>query len=115
MSGERDGLSAGPPPTSVELPVACSLEAGAGAERLTRWRALHERTEPTVRREGDRLVLRYPRAPGIPRELEELVAAERECCAFADWHISGEERGMQLEIRADHDGLDAIAALLAGQ
>lgn len=115
MSGEFDDMATPSTPARVELPVACSLEAGAGAQRLARWKALHDKTRPTVLRENDRLVVLYPPTADARQELTELVAAERECCAFADWQIVGTERGMELQIRADHEGLDAIAALMGGQ
>jgi hypothetical protein len=49
-------------------------------------------------------------------ELEGLVAAERECCAFANWSVSRQGPDAILQVTTDAsrpEDLDAIAALLA--
>lgn len=100
------------PPDPVELPVACSLQAVEGAERVARWRVLHDRAIPEVQREPGRLVIRYPRLAGVSQELEALVSAERTCCAFADWRLKPEGDTVVLEIRASDEGLEALAVAL---
>jgi hypothetical protein len=63
-------------------PLACSLSAPAAAERARRWSALLDRAlisgAPIAG--GRRLVFRAE--PGAAAELDDLVAAERECCPF---------------------------------
>jgi hypothetical protein len=95
----------------AELPIACTLDAGAGAERMARWRALSARAAPGVRRADGELVVAYPRAPGVREELERLAAAERRCCAFAHWEVVPDRDQVVLRISADGEGLAAIARL----
>jgi hypothetical protein len=95
------------------LPIACSLDASTGSERLARWRALAANGAPSVERAPRELVIRFADAPRIMEELEELAAAERECCAFAEWRVARGPRCAELHIRSRPEGLEAIAALLA--
>ena len=59
------------------------------SERRQRWHTLAERAfvYRTETRDGLRLVFRDD--AGVARELRELAALERECCAFAEWSVSG--------------------------
>ena len=75
----------------MDIPVACTLDAGALADRRTEWAALRAfRTEE--RRTATTLITTWRRAEGVQAELERLVAAERECCPFL---------GLELTIRDD--------------
>jgi hypothetical protein len=83
--------------------IACSLTAGDRAQRSARWAALGgydcERLE-----DGLRLVF----GGDVEAELHELAALERECCAFADWRVSGNA----IEVRAPTaEGIAAVHAL----
>jgi hypothetical protein len=95
----------------VELPIACTLEANEGAERLIRWKALLERSLPKVMREPDQIVVRLAGAPSVAAELDAIVAAERACCSFVKWHVVHDTSWHELQIRGTRDGLDAIAAM----
>jgi hypothetical protein len=68
--------------TPVELPLACTLGVDDGAARLRRWQALAEGSAPRARRNRHRLEIRWRVDADGASELEALVAAERECCAF---------------------------------
>ncbi len=96
---------------SFELPIACSLDAGEGGERLARWRDLAVKGSPAVRRESTQIVVRYRRRPGVLDELEALAAAERQCCSFAEWHVIRDSEYAELHIRSDPESLAAIEAL----
>jgi hypothetical protein len=98
-------------PNRADLPIACTLDAGDGSQRLARWRALSARGAPTVRREPGALVVAYPGARGVREELEALAAAERQCCAFAEWQVKPEGEHVVLRVSSDGDGLVAIASL----
>jgi hypothetical protein len=100
-------------PRLDELPTACSLGATDGAARLARWRALSG-ARLTVRRTADRLVVLYQARSGVQEELEALVAAERECCAFANWEVSRDSEHVVLRIRSDPQGIAAIVAAFGG-
>lgn len=52
---------------------------------------------------------------GVLEELEELAAAERRCCSFAEWHVIHDTEYAALHIRSDAAGLAAIAALLVAE
>lgn len=65
-----------------------------------------------IRRLPDRIVIRYPRRDEIVDELQDLVAAERECCGFADWQITGDADHVELHIRSDPEGLAALTTFL---
>jgi hypothetical protein len=95
-------------PRLDELPIACTLGATDAAARLARWRALSE-ARLSVRRTADRLVVRYEPRSGVHAELDALVAAERECCAFAKWEVSRDSKHVVLQIRSDAHGIAAIA------
>ena len=98
-----------------ELPVACNLDAADGAARMQRWRALVERSQPRVSRSAHELELSWRLDAEGRDELYELVASERECCAFVTWSLAARGADTILTIAADPgqaEDLDAIAALL---
>ena len=96
-----------------ELPIACALGATDGAARLARWRALSD-ARLTVQRTPDQLVVLYRSQCGIHDELEALVAAERECCSFAEWEVARDAEHVVLRIRSDAQGLAAIVDAFGG-
>lgn len=96
------------------LPLACTLDAGDGAIRLQRWRALAEKSPPRPQRSGHELAIRWRLDTDGRTELEALVASERECCSFVTWSVSGQAPETLLAIAADPgrpEELDAIVAL----
>jgi hypothetical protein len=95
------------------LPVACTLGASDGAARLARWRALSD-ARLNVRRMPDHIVVLYESRPDVHEELEALVAAERECCSFADWELTRDSEHAVLRIRSDAQGLTAIVGAFGG-
>jgi hypothetical protein len=97
---------------SIPVPVlACTLSAPAAAERAGRWDAfLHEnllRRSATPR--GVRLELR-PR-PAVAAELDALVAAERECCAFLTMRVRRAGDRLVLEVDAPAEAREIVAAM----
>src|SRR5436190_18140175 len=89
----------------TELPIACTLDANDGGERLSRWGALSAGGAPSVGREADALVVAYPAGHGVREELQVLAAAERECCSFAEWEVEQDADRVVLRIRSHPDGL----------
>jgi hypothetical protein len=98
---------------SDELPVACTLGATDGAARLARWRALSD-ARLNIRRMPDHVVVLYESRPDVHAELEALVAAERECCSFAEWELTRDSEHVVLQIRSDAQGLAAIVGVFGG-
>jgi len=99
--------------TVSELPLACTLDAGSGALRLQRWRALAEQSPPELAAASKLEVFWRLDASGTD-ELHALTTSERECCAFVTWSVSRQGPDTVLAITAAPgrgDDLDAIAAL----
>jgi hypothetical protein len=94
-------------------PVACSLGAGDLTRRLA---AIAEiGADSLIGRgvEGSRHLLRF-RADALTRaRLEEIVAAEAECCSFLDLSLGEDAGELVLSIAAPADGRP-IADELAG-
>jgi hypothetical protein len=63
---------------STELPIACSLDAPALADRLAEIRAIGEEALIAV----DGCVVRFHRSDDIRARLDAVVRAESECCPF---------------------------------
>ncbi len=72
----------------TSLPVACTLAPDDGSARLRRWQRLSDIAGPRARRAGPLLEVRYQPVPGVREELEELAAAERQCCSFLTWTVT---------------------------
>jgi hypothetical protein len=72
----------------IELPVACTLVAPDGAQRMKQWKALQVKGRPSARRDGHQLIVACRAEPGVQWELQTLAAAERQCCSFASWRVS---------------------------
>jgi hypothetical protein len=92
-------------------PPACSLSAPAAAERARRWRALLDGAlldgEPIAG--GRRLVFRAE--PGLAAELDDLVAAERECCPFLTLTIAPDSDRLVLDVVAPPDAARIVDAM----
>ncbi|MFZ0041736.1 MAG: hypothetical protein WAK93_10550 [Solirubrobacteraceae bacterium] len=43
--------------------------------------------------------------------MQELTAAERQCCSFAEWKVTQEERDVVLHVAADPGRVDDIAEI----
>lgn len=89
------------------LPVACTLDPGAVADRLGRWRALRPDLR-WFRFEGGRLEARF--TDGVAAELERLADAERTCCAWATWSVDG----ATLVVTGPAEALGPLADTLLG-
>jgi hypothetical protein len=102
--------------TPVQVPLACTLDVADGAARVRRWQALAAGSRPRAQRSGHRLKIWWRVDAAGASELEALVAAERECCAFLTWSVSREDPDSVLQVTADAgrpEDLDAVATLLA--
>jgi hypothetical protein len=99
------------PEGHAELPVACTLAPGDGAERLRRWQRLAATAAPVSQLSGGRLEVRFTPGPGVLDELRSLAAAEADCCAFAGWTVSEQAGQPVLAVSADPETIQPIAAL----
>jgi hypothetical protein len=83
--------------------IACNLTGAERATRAARWSGLGGYdVEPLDN--GIRLVF----ANEVEQELHELAVLERDCCAFADWDVSGNT----IAITADNPTAVAAVRLL---
>jgi hypothetical protein len=95
----------------MEKIIACTLGRADLAEQRRRWAALAEQApvERVVLPNGLRLTF----GGDVVGPLEELVAVERDCCAFADWAIHGRADRTVLEITSDEDAISIVQQMFA--
>lgn len=78
-------------------PIACTLPTLAEVKRqVQRWHAFEADYAVSVERTERRLIIHYVKEPDSVARLRELVAIERDCCAFVDWSV--EETGPDLRL-----------------
>ena len=97
---------------SSESAVACSLSQADLSSRQQRWLRLgeHAHTGTMTTRNGLRLSFRNE--PATEHELNELIALERHCCAFAHWSLHSHGDILALDVTADSvDGIAAVQAM----
>jgi hypothetical protein len=99
------------------LPIACSLSAGDLKQRLSAIAEIGEESLIDHATEDGRHLLRFRSDAETRKRLEEIVAAEMECCSFLD--LALEERGgtLILSVAAPQDGqlvADELTAAFAG-
>src|SRR5947207_4134752 len=74
--------------TNASRPASfCSLEGRELDERLARIQRLVAENGTGLRELSDGFVLRFQADQTVTKELEDLVARERECCAAFDWRL----------------------------
>jgi hypothetical protein len=95
-------------PVGPELPLACSLDAAAFAEREARWRALSARALVGRERLAEGVRLRY--RAGAAEELRELVRLEGECCAFLDLRLAESAEHITLEVSGPPEAAEIVEA-----
>jgi hypothetical protein len=99
------------------LPIACSLGADDLKQRLAAIAEIGAESLLGHETEDARHLLRFRADAATRRRLEDVVAAEAQCCAFLDLKL--EERGGELilSVEAPEDAqptADALAAIFAG-
>jgi hypothetical protein len=85
-----------------ELPVVCSLGAGDLERRLAAIAEIGAASLIDHQRESERHLLRFRSDPLTRERLEEIIAAEAECCAF-------------LDLSLEKDGGDLILAIAVAE
>jgi hypothetical protein len=97
-------------------PISCSLGAGDLERRLA---AIAEvGTDSLISREdeGGRHRLHFRVGADVRRKLQEIVAAEAECCSFLDLSLNDQDGQLVLSIAAPRGGqpiADELAAAFA--
>jgi len=96
---------------TTAMSIACTLDAGAYAERVAWIAALNRDALRACRRDGLTVELRYD--PGAVDRVRELVRRERQCCAFLAFDVEATADATVLRITAPAESRDATDALLA--
>lgn len=95
------------------MDIACTLSTSALSSRRERWDRLISAAclarEPTPHG----LRLRFRADPEAVAELRALAAAERDCCAWADWSVEQDDGEIALLARSTGDGVAALHAMFA--
>lgn len=97
----------------MELQVACLLTQEDLAGRRERWSRLAERALRAHESTAEGVRLRFRGLPGVAAELNDLVVAERKCCAFADWSVEPVFGELVLTVSAAGEGAPAVGELFA--
>jgi len=96
------------------MDIACTLSPTALGSRRARWRRLIARSGLGRDETPDGLRLRFRTDPGAAAELAALAAAERECCAWADWSVEPGDGEIALVVRSSGAGVTALHTMLEG-
>ena len=98
-----------------ELPIACTLGAGARAER----QAFVERLWHDALIAGEStdtgLRLRLRDDADVETRARELIAAEQDCCAFLTFELERQEDELVLQISGPPDARPIVDAFLTGE
>lgn len=96
-----------------DKPVACSLDAGELEGRLAAIAAVGGDSLISHQIEDDKHWMRFRADASTRRRLDEIVAAEVECCSFLDLSLAEEDGALLLSISAPEQGqpiADELAA-----
>lgn len=99
-----------------ETPLACSLAAGELQERLAAIAAVGASSLLRTESDDTRHLLHFRADAATRRRLEEIVAAEAECCSFLDLRLGERAGELVLSVAAPVDGrpvADELAAAFA--
>jgi len=88
----------GPDASGRALPIACSLSAEEARARVVRWNTLVRDAKTTARAQAGLVRAEFRNEAVVRKELELLVAAERECCPFLHFDLSATETVVALTI-----------------
>lgn len=88
--------------------IACTLSINDLADRRASWIAVQENLVQRVRTEAG-FQLRFRRNPGLSQSLDALVAAERDCCGWAEWTLSEAGDHLILEVTGPAERIGPLA------
>ena len=92
-------LQMAPGGVTGSLGLACDLTDGQRAQRQAEWRAVDAAALLTRAERSGTVISTYRAGPAIRAELTRLVAAERGCCATANWALHDD--GAELRVTVD--------------
>jgi len=88
--------------------VACTLSDTDLKSQRERWLALGENFGLGRQETEDGLRLSFRSHPAIREELDELVAVENECCAWADWSVEGDLDVLVMAASSEGTGVETL-------
>lgn len=94
-----------------EQHLACTLSGPELVERIQEWASVASHAKSRHVEEG-RVVSVYPSDPRLLERMQELIAAEAECCPFLHFDIQQEAEEMIVELRVPKDMTEALAVML---
>jgi hypothetical protein len=99
----------------VQVPIACTLNAYAAADRVEEWRStLRTSVTAATRTAPGRVELRLAEGPAAAGRLVDLARREKACCGFFTFAVEIDARGATMVIEVPEDAvalLDEFAAL----
>jgi MerR family copper efflux transcriptional regulator len=98
----------------TELPIACSLTPDAAAERMAEWREVAAKALVDKSSIDGGVRLRFRRDDQVHAALNDLVAAERECCPFLDLDIRTSDATIELDVTGPAEAAPIIGAFATG-
>jgi CelD/BcsL family acetyltransferase involved in cellulose biosynthesis len=96
-----------------DLPVACALGPSDRVERVAAWRALCDDALAATTACPDSFEARFRDSDGNRARVEQLVALERQCCAFLCFELERADGFTILRIKgtgAEHTGAALLGA-----
>ena len=96
------------PENRDQLPIACTLGPEDGQHRLTEWRRITAEAGVSRSVATGLVTLTFRDLPGIGDELQRLVAAERDCCAFLGWNVVKTVTEWRVEISGNDEELRTL-------
>ena len=98
--------------TSVEPPIACTLDPGAIDQRVREWREVAGQARDCQPVPGG---IRLEFAEDAPVEaIARLAVAEQACCEFFSFALTMDSHGVALEVRTPREAQPVLAALFGG-
>jgi hypothetical protein len=97
------------PAADDDVPIACTLDGGAMADRLDEWQQVLAHV--TARTELDGGVRLELDGDTDVAAVAQVAAAEQACCRFFDFALVIDRRGVALEVHAPPDGQPVLTAL----
>jgi hypothetical protein len=99
----------------VQVPIACTLTAGARTERTEEWRdTLRTSVTAATRTAPGRVELRLADGPTAAGRLVDLARREKACCGFFSFAVEIDAQGATMVVEVPEDAvavLDDFAAL----
>jgi hypothetical protein len=92
-------------------PIACTLSSAEMPQRAADIRALGRDALLAVERFERRALLRFRPDRATRARVEQIVAAESECCGFMDFELSVTDAAIVLEVAAPPGGESAVHLL----